>query len=153
MVQMIDPQYGQPVPLAGNFLYLFALMLFFAADAHLTVLRALLTSFEWIPLGGAAWRGSIFTGIVAQFAWVITVAVQLCLPIVAVLFLATVMMAIMARAMPQFNVFLIGLPLKIGIGFFAMAVALPVIARFFIGTLDEVFARVTALLSVLGAGS
>src|SRR5690606_16831091 len=88
MVNVIDPAFGRPAPLLGNFLYFLALVIFLTVDGHLLVLRALLDSFQAIPPGGGRWEAPLFAAIVQQFSWVFVTAVRIALPVVGVVFLA-----------------------------------------------------------------
>lgn len=152
MANVINPQFGQPVPLLGNFLYILCLLLFLMVDGHLLVLHALLNSFDAIPPGAGRWDAPVFSGIFQQFGWVITTAVRLALPVMGTLFLVTVALGIVARTMPQLNAFVIGLPLRIGVGLLIILFVLPTIVRVFLGGIDTVFQGVDGFLREIGGG-
>lgn len=152
MANVINPQFGQPVPLLGNFLYILSLLLFLAVDGHLLVLQALMSSFHHIPLGGGNWEGPVLAGITRQFGWVIATAVRLALPVMGVLLLATLALGIVARTMPQLNAFVIGLPMRIGVGFFLIFVALPTFVHIFLNGIHDVFQGVDNFIRSMGGG-
>lgn len=150
VVNVIDPAFERPVPLVGSFLYVLALLIFFAVDGHLLVIQALLDSFRLIPPGGGRWEGPLFRAVVDQFAWVIVTAVRVGLPVIGVLFLSTVALGVLARTMPQLNVFLVGIPLKIALGTVVLAVVLPALSRVYLGAFDTTFAFVDGFIRAVG---
>lgn len=153
VANVIDPHFERPVPLMGSFLYFFALTLFLVIDGHLLVIRALFDSFQRIPPGAASWDGSLFHSIVEQFAWVIITAIQVSLPIIGVLFMATAALGVLARTMPQLNVFLVGMPLKIALGLAALGLMLPILVRVFVSGFDTSFNYVARFIQALVGGS
>ena len=125
IVEVIDPQYGIQVPLMGSFLYLLALMLFVMLDGHHSVLAALVRSYEFIPIGGGTLRPGLPELVTALFSGMFLTAVEMSLPVIGVLLIVDVVMGILARTMPQMNVFVVGLPLKVVVGVSILAVASP----------------------------
>ena len=150
MVNVIDPAFGRPVPLLGNFLYFVALVIFLAVDGHLLVLRALLDSFQVIPPGGGRWDGPIFAAVVEHFSWVIVTAVRIALPVVGVLFLTTMALGVLARTMPQLNVFMVGLALKITLGLTILGLVLPALNQVFLDGFEVTFTFVRGFIRALG---
>ncbi len=126
LVNVIDPVFGEPLPLVGNFLHLVAILLYLLVDGHHLLLQALSESFARVPPGlGGITEGGARLG-VDEVAWMFLAAVRIAAPVLGVLFLATVVMGLVARAAPQLNVFVVGLPLKVAVGLVALAVAMPV---------------------------
>ncbi|MEX2355846.1 MAG: flagellar biosynthetic protein FliR [Thermaerobacterales bacterium] len=125
MVHVIDPQFGQPVPLMGTFLYIVAVIMFLTFDGHHHLLRALADSFQVIPPGTVNWNDSAFATAADHFGWVIVTALRLALPVLGLLFLTNVMFAILARTMPQLHVLVVGMPAKIAVGMIGMLLTLP----------------------------
>ncbi|HEY8449431.1 MAG TPA: flagellar biosynthetic protein FliR [Bacillota bacterium] len=152
VASVVDPQFQLPMPLLGNFLNIVALLLFLSVDGHLWVLRALLDSFRAIPPGGGAWEPALFAGIVEAFAWVIVTAVRISLPVIGVLFLTTVALGIVARTMPQLNVFVVGLPLRVALGILVLAMVLPLLAGLLSDGVATVLGYIDAFLRGLAGG-
>lgn len=150
MVNVIDPAFGRPAPLLGNFLYFLALVIFLTVDGHLLVLRALLDSFQAIPPGGGRWEAPLFAAIVQQFSWVFVTAVRIALPVVGVVFLATTALGVLARTMPQLNVFMVGLALKIALGLAVIALVLPALSQVFLDGIEVTFTFVRGFVRGLG---
>jgi flagellar biosynthetic protein FliR len=125
IAQVIDPQSGSRTSLVAQMEYMVALIIFVLLDVHLRFLEALGTSFTYIPLGSAAFPGEIAMSYGRLTALIFIVGIKLAAPVMAMLLLIQVSLGFMARVMPRMNVFLIGFPLKIGVGLIGIAVTLP----------------------------
>jgi flagellar biosynthesis protein FliR len=134
VASLIDPATRAQSPLLGTLLNLIAVAVFFAVDGHLMLIRGLAFSIEHLPPGGSF--AAVDTGaVVAQFGGMFVYALALAAPVLIVLFLVDVAMAVMARTMPQLNVFIVSMPLKIMVGLFVLVVSIrfmgPLMARIF----------------------
>ncbi len=125
IVNVFDPQFGQQVPLLGNFKYILALMVFLATNGHHVLLSALVASFKLVPVTGVVIPASLAGFIVKLVSGAFMIAFKITVPVLASLVLADVAFGILARTMPQMNIFVIGIPAKLIIGIFAMMMALP----------------------------
>jgi flagellar biosynthetic protein FliR len=100
-------------------------MAFLAVNAHLALLEALAESFVTLPISGtplslgaplelARWGGKVFSA-----------GLQLAMPIIAALLITNIALGILTRAAPQLNLFGIGFPITLGVGFLVLSLALP----------------------------
>jgi flagellar biosynthetic protein FliR len=135
MMNMVDPSSGAPVPVISEIYGLFAALLFFVLDAHHMFVRGVFASFELAPLGAAGFHPAIAASLAAAVGKVFVMAVELAGPVLAALFLADVALGLVARTLPQMNVFTVGFPLKIALGLLAMSMTLPLLA----GVLERQF--------------
>ena len=106
---------------------LFAIMaglLFLALNLHLAVIRVLAQSFTTLPIGGGLPAGLFGSG-APLIALALELAVRVAMPLALVLLLVELAVALVSRAIPQINVFFLGLPLKILVGIGLIAIALP----------------------------
>lgn len=125
IVNVFDPQFGQQIPLLGNFKYILALMVFLATNGHHVMLSALVASFKLVPVTGVVIPASLAGFIIDLVSGAFTLAFKITVPVLASLILADVAFGILARTMPQMNIFVVGIPAKLIIGIFAMMMALP----------------------------
>ncbi len=126
MINVIDPVFGHPMPVMGNFLNLLTMLLFLVVDGHHLILSALSESFRRLPPGlGGFNDGSLQIGI-GEVSWMFITAVKIAAPVLGILFLSTVVMGFLARATPQLNIFIVGLPVKLAVGLLGLALAVPV---------------------------
>jgi flagellar biosynthetic protein FliR len=99
----------------GKLFSMLGTMLLFATNAHLLVVGGLLRSFETLPVG-STWQPDNVTQVVATaFGMFFTSAVQIALPLVAVLFLADLGLALLTKVAPHLNAIGIMFPAKIGL--------------------------------------
>ena len=138
IVNVLDPQFGQQVPLVGNFKYILAILVFLTSNSHHLFLSAMLYSFKAIPLTQALIRPEITDIITDMVVNIFIVALKISLPILVSLLLTDVALGILARSMPQMNIFVVGVPGKIIVGIFVLSLALP----FYIAFLEVVFSGV-----------
>ncbi|SFE38743.1 flagellar biosynthetic protein FliR [Alteribacillus iranensis] len=153
VANVIDPQTGAQSPLMGGFIYTFALMFMLAVDGHHLILDGIYYSYEFIPLTQVTLPfgdESIMTLVASSFSKMFMMAFQMSFPIVGSLFLVDLALGMMSRAVPQMNVFVVGLPLKIFAGLPLLAITLP---AFFMATdklFNEMFQAMRALMGMLG---
>lgn len=129
MMQIADPMSGQQMPGLANFLYMVAIVIFLTLDGHLYLLQALAGSFAIMPPGGFVARPELLSEIITLSAHMFILAVKVAGPILAALFLIELALALMARAAPQMNLLIIGMPIKIAVGFFFMFIVFTLLAR------------------------
>ncbi|BAS27515.1 flagellar biosynthetic protein FliR [Limnochorda pilosa] len=125
VVNLLDPQTGQQVPVVAQLFGIVALLLFFVLGGPGVVMAALRQSLVWIPVGTAAVTERTARLLVAESAGVFTTGLRLALPVIAAGFLADVSLGVLSRAVPQFNVFIEGFPIKIGLGLLVLLAGVP----------------------------
>lgn len=130
IVNVIDPQFGQQIPLVGNFKYILALLVFLASNGHHVLLSALFDSFKMIPVTGVVFNTHIVELVVDMMFTLFITALKISLPILSALLLTDMALGILAKTMPQMNIFIVGIPGKIIIGLFVLALAMPVYIAF-----------------------
>jgi flagellar biosynthetic protein FliR len=126
MASLFDPQSNMQVPLFGNFLNVLAMLLFFSVDGHHTLIRILCSSFFRIPPGKISINPALGTMAAEYFSTTFVLAVQIALPAVAASLMAETALAVIMRTVPQMNVFVVGIPLKVILGMVVLIVILPV---------------------------
>lgn len=134
VANLIDPVTRTQSPLIGTFLNLLAVVIFLSIGGDHMLVRGLAYSVERIPPGTPI--GQIDLGaIVTQFGAMFVYAVMLVAPVIFSLLFVDVGLAVMARTMPQVNVFIVSLPLKVLIGLLVLAISLnylgPVLEKIF----------------------
>jgi flagellar biosynthetic protein FliR len=99
-------------------------LVFLAMNLHLAVVQTLAHSFAVYPIGGG-WPADLAMTGAQTIALVLELGVRVALPVALVLLLVELSVALLARAIPQINVFILGLPLKMLVGIAVLAVAMP----------------------------
>jgi flagellar biosynthetic protein FliR len=149
MVNVLDPQFGFQLPLMGSLLNLIGILVFLALDGHLLLVRALRDSVLLLPPGGTGISAGAGELLVRAFATVFVTALKLAAPVVAALFLVSVALGIVARTVPQMNVFVVGLPLRIAVGITVLMLAMPYLGAVLGPALAGAFETINRLLAGL----
>jgi flagellar biosynthetic protein FliR len=130
-VTTIDPTQGQQNVIVGNFLTLLGITLVFATDLHHLVIAALNDSYRLFAPGTPIFPGDIASHVTRIVAAAFRVGIQLSAPFLVFGLLFNLGLGILSRLMPQMQVFFIGLPLSILLGFLILLVV--------VGTMMGVF--------------
>lgn len=154
IANIIDPMTGASSPMLGNFKFMVAIMLFLAFDGHHYFLQAIMESYKWVPLQNdlftAIAKGSISDFLVRSFATMFAIAFQFAFPIVAAMFLTDLGLGLLTRVAPQFNVFVVGVPLKILLGLLMLVVLLNSFVSLFHDLFGSMFRAMQQLLQLIG---
>ncbi len=126
--QVYDPLSQIQIPVIGQLQYLVAILIFISINGHHLLISALFKSFEILPLID-------FTNIIKVkflavslskiFSSMFLLALEISFPIVATMFLVSLIMGLLAKATPQMNIFMVGFSLQIGIGLISMIIIFP----------------------------
>ncbi|TDL35030.1 flagellar type III secretion system protein FliR [Jeotgalibacillus sp. S-D1] len=155
IANIIDPQTGAQSPLMGQYLYTLSLLLLLYFDGHHLILDGIFYSYQFVPieqlsLGVGESAAEI---VIKAFAAAFVIAFQLAAPVAAALFLVDVALGIVARTAPQFNIFVIGFPIKIAVAFMILFVLMGVMFGVIQRLFDLMFIVMRDLMSILGGGT
>lgn len=153
IANVIDPQTGAQSPIIGQFFYMFAILFLLATDGHHLLINGMIHSYEVIPLDRfLSFSGNFAEFIIITFNQIFLIAFQIALPLIGSLFLVDIALGIIARTVPQLNVFVVGLPLKITVSFsvlfFFMSIYF-IAVKFLFHTMFQVMDQ---LMLILGGG-
>jgi flagellar biosynthesis protein FliR len=113
---MFSSDDNQQTPVIGEFMSLFAMLIFLLLNGHHFVLEALRLTYGAVPIGTFGFSQPLFERFVTLGSMMFVVAVKISAPVMVAEFLTNVGLSIMARVMPQMNVFVVSFPLSIGVG-------------------------------------
>lgn len=102
-------------------------MLLFASGGHLLVVGGLLKTFQFRPLGTSPHVDGSTSLLVTAFGMFFTTAVQIALPMIAVLFIADLGLALLTKVAPQLNAINVMFPAKIGLTLLLIGLSFPVL--------------------------
>lgn len=126
--RLVDPFTMAQVSVLEQVKYLLAIMIFFAIDAHYIVFKALSTSFKDLPVGAVSLKEPLLHFVVGSTARVFSVGLKIGAPVIITLFLAELSFGMLSRMIPQVNIFIEGVPVKILIGISILTLSLGFIA-------------------------
>ncbi|MDD5210929.1 MAG: flagellar biosynthetic protein FliR [Sulfuricurvum sp.] len=124
LASAIDPQSGVSMPIVNQFLSLIALMILLAADLHHWIILLASASIATVPLGGFMVTPELFRYIMHGMMNMFVVGFMIAFPITALSMLADVIFGMLMKTMPQFNLLVIGMPIKIGVAFLVLMATL-----------------------------
>lgn len=126
MAAIVDPMTKERNAVIGQIYNLAATLLFLALNGHHMMIRGLYDSFTMLPLGKMVVSPEMAGSMLNLFAAVFVAALKIGAPVVGAVFLTDVALGILARTVPQLNVFVVGFPAKITVGLLAVIVVMPV---------------------------
>lgn len=138
MSQYYDPVSGSPATPIEKFCNWLTIMVFFSCNFHQVVISATIKSFSIIPAGVSSINFDSFYTVVDIFASNFRIAVQLAAPIILVLFICDFAMGILSRAVPQFHIFMLSMPLKVLVCMAALAAILPGLVHMYSKTFENI---------------
>ena len=153
MANIVDPQTGVQSPLMGQFFNFLLLLVFLAINGHHLVLDGIFYSYQFMPIdqffpkfGDAESIEYIMKLFVAVFA----IAFQMSAPIIATLFLVTLALGITGKTVPQLNIFVVGFPIKIAVGFILLIIMMGVMVEVMEKVIEIGIIGMRNLMIVLG---
>lgn len=149
MGEILDPQGEYSVPVFSSLMTLFAIMAFLSLDLHHWWIASLVRSFDLIPPGGARFQGAL-SEVLRMGTALFGLALRLAAPLLVLNLLFYTALSILARAVPQMNVFLVSLPLQVGIGLLGLGISLPYMASFLGRLSSELRGGLFRLLELMG---
>lgn len=141
---LVDPQRGVSVPVLSQFFVILGMLIFLSLGGHLALIRVLAESFETLPVGRfvdiadiggvAAWGSQMFVG-----------AVRIALPAVTALLIANLAFGVMSRAAPTLNLFAVGFPVAMLLGFIVLLINIGAFAPLIESLLGDALERIAGL--------
>ncbi|MRX70608.1 flagellar type III secretion system protein FliR [Bacillus lacus] len=153
IANVIDPQTGVQSPLIGQFLYTFAFLLMLSLNAHHLLLDGVFYSFQFIPLDQPflpLGNENVIHFAVTSFNKMFVIAFQMSIPVVGSLFLVDIALGIVARTVPQLNIFVVGIPLKIAVSFIMLILVMAALFMLMQQLFETMLYTMRALMELLG---
>lgn len=126
----LDPMTGTEAPITANFMYIVVFLLFIVMDGHHLFIQALQQSFSLVPIGAGLPRAGFFQAVVTYAGGMFTIGLKLAAPIIGILLIIHVAFALISRAVPQMNVFIVSFPVTIAVGLVFMILTIRMMPLF-----------------------
>ena len=140
-VTSVDPTQGQQGLLVGNFLTMLGITLLFATDSHYLVIAALNDSYAIFSPGEMIPSGDVAALATRAFSAAFRIGMQLSAPFLVFGLVFNIGLGVLARLMPQMQVYFVGVPLSILAGFLIFGLVLTAMMGtfmdYFIGVMHE----------------
>lgn len=125
MATQLDPMTNQQVSLTGVLYEYLIILLLVVSDMHRFIFRALCDAYELIPIGGITFEWDhLMTSIVSFMADFLILGFRIMLPIFACVLILNVVLGILAKVAPQMNMFVVGMQMKILVGYIILFLTL-----------------------------
>ncbi len=151
MAEVFNPSSEDNNNIIGEFLYYGALMIFFIINGHHYIISSLKHSFSVIPLGKFTLTKPVYDLIIIYSASIFIIAVKIAAPIIVSFFLINIAEGIIARIIPQMQVFFVTQPLKIGIGLLLLASITPLYIYVIKNLLQDYENKLYNLIAAMGS--
>ncbi|HWH14866.1 MAG TPA: flagellar biosynthetic protein FliR [Miltoncostaeaceae bacterium] len=148
----IDPVNNTNLTVLGRAYNMIATAAFIAIGGHLFLMQAVVSSFTLAPPDAFPRFGVLVQGVLVRSDELFVIALQLAAPLMAALLITDVALGIMSRAAPQMNVFIVGLPVKVGLALVGTAVLLPSFVTFLNGVTQQMLLDLSTILTGAGTG-
>jgi len=153
LASVLDPMTQVQTSVLGQFQYILTLLTFFAARGDHYLLRAIYESFQRLPaskmVGSPDRLDALYRAALQIFGDAFIVSLKIAAPVVAVVLLVDAALAILSRTVPQMNVFVVGFPVKIGMGFLTLLLTIAFVVYLMSGMISKITGAVFALLQAL----
>ena len=130
IAQVLDPADSEQIPLLAQFNNLVALLIFLSINAHYWFIKALALSYRIVPPLSAHFGSAFGDQLIQLGGNIFVIAIQVGAPVIVVLLVTSAAFGLVARTVPQMNVFIVAMPLKIGVGLIFLGYSLPYFAAF-----------------------
>jgi len=130
IANVMDPADSQQIPILAQFNNLVALLIFLSINAHYWFIRALTQSYRLVPPFNFNIDGSLMEHLLQLAGNMTVLGIQVGAPVTAAVLVTTVAFGLVARTVPQMNVFIVAMPLKIGVGLLFLGFSLPYFSAF-----------------------
>ncbi len=147
MSQYYDPGTASSATVLERFFNWIAIVVFLTFNFHHTLILSMIKSFEVVPLGNFSANDNTFYTMLSAFSSMFFVAIQIAAPIIIVLFITDFTLGLISRTVPQFQVFILGMPIKVLFGLLALSIIMPGLIQVFSNALDKISPNILNILS------
>lgn len=145
---MVDPQNGAQSPVLSQFYVVMVMLVFLALNGHLVLVEVLADSFKTMPVSAHGLVANDFMQVVKWSTNIFAGGMAIALPAIASLLVVNVAFGVMTRSAPQLNIFAIGFPITMLLGFALVMVTLPNVAPQSTSLFNDVYHLLQNILSV-----
>jgi flagellar biosynthesis protein FliR len=149
IVNVIDPISSAQVSVISEFQYIVALLIYLAVDAHHTFIIAIADSYRFVSPFAYHFSGTLMQHILVFSKELFVTAIKISAPVMAVLFFTNVALGVVARTVPQINIFIVGFPLQIAVGLTFLGLMSPLFVKLVQAALVRLAIEVNALLRLM----
>jgi flagellar biosynthetic protein FliR len=151
-VHLFDPTTSHQTPMIAQFFTMLASLIFLSLNAHLFAMATIIHSYEAIPAFGAHLSSHLGEEILLLSQRMFTIGMKLAAPVLITILLINVLMALLGRAVPQVQVFVLSFPITIAGGLLVLSLGMPFTVSLIGSEFEQLQLTIEALLRSLGRG-
>ena len=151
-VHLFDPTTSHQTPMIAQFFTMLASLIFLSLNAHLFAMATIIHSYEAIPAFGAHLSSHLGEEILLLSQRMFTIGLKLSAPVLITILLINVLMALLGRAVPQVQVFVVSFPITIAGGLLVLSLGMPFTVALIGSEFEQLQLTIEALLRSLGRG-
>ena len=122
---MVDPTNGVNVPVVSQLFVIIGTLLFLALGGHLTLIQLVVSSFQSLPISTAGVGRDSFEALFSFGSQMFIGALWVAIPALITMLVVMLSMGVMTRAAPQLNIFSVGFPVSMFLGFIVIMLIIP----------------------------
>lgn len=149
MAKIYDPASNVSMPVSASIINAMLMIVFFLSNSHLTLIEVFTHAGQAIPYGDLVISAEVFEQLALMFSKILVYAVKMSMPILAAELIAEIGVGIIMKAVPQINVFVVNLQLKIIIGFVLIIILIPPFASFIERLFALMFDNINQIISMM----
>jgi flagellar biosynthetic protein FliR len=142
MAKAFDPGSGAQISLSTQFLNIMFILIFFLTNSHLTLIRYAAISFRIIPVGAGRISADALYHVPEMMIVMFLFGIKLALPVLLVAVITTMSVGIVMRIVPQINIFVLQIQIKLALGVFMLFVMVPFFANFIETLIMHLYERI-----------
>lgn len=129
MISMFDPNTKSNSSLLSRLLYWVAILIFFIVDGHHMLIKELSSSYKIVGIGKSIVFQESIMAIMNSFTQYFIIGLKIAIPIVLIIIITDLTMGLISRTVPQLNIMILGMPIKMLVGVASFLIALPMIIK------------------------
>ncbi len=152
MVNVFDPLNQIQVPIVGNLFYLIVSLFLVQTGGLNAIIAALFYSYKALPVNTAVilGNGNLFSYILDMIIKFYDIGIKLSLPVMGAILIVDVSLGLLVKAVPQMNVFVVGMPLKLLIGLLVLFYVAPILINIYDVVFNETY---NSIMNIIGGMS
>jgi flagellar biosynthetic protein FliR len=150
LVEIIDPMSEEQVTVMGQLWIIVFSIILLLINGHYFFMLAVQKSFELIPVSGIDFQpGTLMSHFFVMVGNIFILALKMAGPIYVTLLLTLMALGVVARTVPQINIFFVGLPLKIMVGLVTTVIVFPLLATLFRNIFENLIKDIWTVLYLM----
>ncbi len=151
MAKVFDPETNIQMSIIGSVISFMMYLYFFATNAHMSYIQLFVISFDTLPVGGSGFNPDLGYNIVSYFSVLLAMVTKLAMPIIAAAFILEFCMGMLMKSVPQIQIMVVNIQLKVAVGFSMLFLIAVPLADFIDGYLNTWLETLGEFLSIMPA--